>query len=145
MSLIQKLAIAYAVMFLGVVAIGYIPGFTDENGYLFGLFSLQWWDDALHGFSGLWALAAGILSHRAALLYFRLFGPVYFFDGVLGLITGQGCLDAGIFIYGVDAIIGIHDIEAPARFFANLPHLLIGGTAIFIGYVLGRRAVATAA
>lgn len=140
MTLIQKLAITYAILFLAVVGVGYVPGFEDERGYLFGLFSLQWWDDALHGFSGLWALAAAFLSDRASRLYFKLFGTVYLFDGVLGLITGQGCLDGGIFINGVDGIIGVSDIEAPARFFANLPHLVIGGTAVFIGFVLAKRA-----
>jgi Domain of unknown function (DUF4383) len=139
MTLIQKLAATYAVLFLAVVAVGYVPGFEDENGYLFGLFSLQWWDDALHGFSGVWALAAAFLSHRASVLYFKLFGSVYLFDGILGLITGQGCLDGGIFLNGVDGIIGVSDIEAPARFFANLPHLVIGGTAVFIGFVVAQR------
>ena len=133
MTLIQKLAIVYAVMFIAVVAIGYIPAFNDENGYLFGLFSLQWWDDLLHGFSGVWALAAAIVSHRASVLYFRLFGSVYLFDGVLGLLTGSGCLDGGIFLYGVQ------DIEFPTRFFANAPHLAIGGFAVFVGFWLARR------
>ena len=116
MSLIQKLGIAYAVMFFLVVAIGYVPAFNDENGYLFGLFSLQWYDDLLHGFSGVWALAAAMVSHRASVIYFRLFGTVYFFDGVLGLVTGSGCLDGGIFI---DGFRSLNDIELPVRFFAN--------------------------
>ncbi|MGE0503125.1 MAG: DUF4383 domain-containing protein [Rhizobiaceae bacterium] len=132
MTLIQKLAIAYAVMFIVVVAIGYVPAFNDENGYLFGLFSLQWWDDLLHGFSGVWALAAAFVSHRASVIYFRLFGGVYLFDGVLGLVTGSGCLDGGIFIYG------IQDIDFMTRVFANLPHLAIGGFAVLVGFVLAR-------
>jgi len=144
MTLIQKWALAYALLFGLVVGIGYVPGFEDENGNLFGLFSLQWWDDALHGFSGVWALAVAFVSHRAALLYFRLFGAVYLFDGILGLITGQGCLDGGIFINGPDAIIGLGDIDAPARFFANLPHLVIGGFAVWVGYFLSPRATAMA-
>ena len=41
MTLIQKLAVAYAFLFFAVVAIGYIPAFNDANGNLFGLFSLQ--------------------------------------------------------------------------------------------------------
>jgi len=131
---IQKLAIAYAIMFLAVVAVGYVPAFNDENGQLFGLFSLQWWDDLLHGFSGVWALAAAFLSYRASVLYFRLFGAVYLFDGILGLVTGSGCLDGGIFFYG------FQDIELQTRFFANLPHLVIGGAAVFIGFVLANRA-----
>ncbi|MEX0404769.1 hypothetical protein ABGN05_03725 [Aquibium sp. LZ166] len=137
MSLIQKLGIAYAAMFFLVVAIGYVPAFNDENGYLFGLFSLQWYDDLLHGFSGVWALAAAMVSHRASVIYFKLFGSVYFFDGVLGLVTGSGCLDGGIFI---DGFRSLNDIELPVRFFANLPHLAIGGTAILIGFWLARRA-----
>lgn len=139
MSLIQKWALVYAILFGLVVGVGYVPGFEDENGYLFGLFSLQWWDDLLHGFSGVWAAFAAFISHRASVLYFKLFGSVYLFDGVLGFITGQGCLDAGIFINGVDAIIGISDVEFPARFFANLPHLVIGGVAVWVGFVLASK------
>ena len=135
MTTIQKLAIAYAIMFFAVVAIGYVPAFNDANGQLFGLFSLQWWDDLLHGFSGVWALAAAILSHRASVLYFRLFGAVYLFDGVLGLVTGSGCLDGGIFINGFRSF---DDIEFPVRVFANLPHIVIGGFAVWVGFVLAR-------
>ena len=136
MTTIQKLAIAYAIMFFAVVAIGYVPAFNDANGQLFGLFSLQWWDDLLHGFSGVWALAAAILSHRASVLYFRLFGAVYLFDGVLGLVTGSGCLDGGIFI---DGFRSLQDVELPTRFFANLPHIVIGGFAVWVGFRLARR------
>ena len=136
MSLIQKLGIAYAAMFFLVVAIGYVPAFNDANGQLFGLFSLQWYDDLLHAFSGVWALGAAIVSHHASVLYFRLFGSVYLFDGLLGLVTGSGCLDGGIFI---DGFRSFNDIELPVRFFANLPHLLIGGIAVYIGFVLARR------
>lgn len=136
MTLIQKLGIAYAVMFFLVVAIGYVPAFNDANGYLFGLFSLQWYDDLLHAFSGVWALVASLISERQAILYFRLFGAVYLFDGVLGLITGSGCLDGGIFINGFRSF---DDIEAPVRFFANAPHLAIGGFAVFVGFFLANR------
>jgi hypothetical protein len=136
MSLIQKLAIVYAVLFFAVVAIGYVPAFNDADGNLFGLFSLQWYDDLLHAFSGVWALAAALISHRQAVFYFKLFGSVYLFDGVLGLITGSGCLDAGIFINGFRSF---DDIEFPTRFFANAPHLAIGGFAVFVGFWLSKR------
>jgi len=136
MSLIQKLAVAYALLFFAVVAIGYIPAFNDAEGNLFGLFSLQWYDDLLHAFSGVWALAAAFISHRQAVFYFKLFGSVYLFDGVLGLITGSGCLDAGIFINGFRSF---DDIEFPTRFFANAPHLAIGGFAVFVGFWLSKR------
>lgn len=140
MSLIQKLGIAYAVMFFAIVGLNYLPFVHDANGMMFGLFSLQWYDDLLHGFSGLWVLIAALISNRATVLFFKIFGAVYFFDGVLGLVTGSGCLDGGIF---VDGFRSLSDVELPVRFFANLPHLLIGGIALYIGFVLSRRAFAT--
>lgn len=136
MTLIQKLAVAYAAMFFAVVAIGYVPAFNDADGNLFGLFSLQWYDDLLHAFSGVWALVAAFVSRRQSVLYFKLFGSIYLFDGVLGLVTGSGCLDGGIFINGFRSF---DDIEMPVRFFANLPHLLIGGIAVWIGFWLAAR------
>lgn len=136
MTLIQKLAIAYALMFFAVVGIGYVPSFNDADGNLFGLFSLQWYDDLLHAFSGVWALAAAFVSHAQSVLYFRLFGAVYLFDGVLGLVTGSGCLDGGIFINGFRSF---DDVELPVRFFANAPHLAIGGIAVLIGFWLATR------
>ena len=136
MTLIQKLAVAYAALFFAVVAVGYVPAFNDAGGNLFGLFSLQWYDDLLHAFSGVSALAAALLSHRQSVFYFKLFGSVYLFDGILGLVTGSGCLDAGIFINGFRSF---DDIEFPARFFANLPHIVIGGFAVWVGFVLSKR------
>lgn len=136
MSLVQKLAVVYAFMFFAIVAIGYIPAFSDAGGYLFGLFSLQWYDDLLHAFSGVWALIAALVSHRQSVIYFKLFGSVYLFDGLLGLVTGSGCLDGGIFI---DGFRSFTDVEFPARFFANAPHLAIGGFAVFVGFWLSKR------
>ena len=70
------------------------------------------------------------------MLYFKLFGSVYLFDGVLGLVTGSGCLDGGIFINGFRSF---DDIDLPVRFFANAPHLAIGGFAVFVGFWLSKR------
>src|SRR5919106_1532780 len=64
---------------------------------------------------------------------FRLFGILYFLDGVMGLFLGSGYLDFGIIIYGVV------DLPLIIRFLANLPHLVIGGFAIFVGFWLSRR------
>ena len=142
MTLIQKLAIAYAILFLAVVAVGYVPAFNDADGNLFGLFSLQWYDDLLHAFSGAWALVAAFVSLGASVFYFRLFGAIYLFDGILGLVTGSGCLDAGIFI---DGFRSLQDVELPTRFFANLPHIVIGGFAVWVGFRLSARRLRPAA
>ena len=132
-SLIQKLAWVYAAMFVFIVVLGYLPGVKDSQGLMFGLFSLQLHDDALHLGSGLWAAVAAWLSDRASTIYFKLFGVVYGLDGVLGLLTGQGYLDGGIFFHGITPL------DLGTRIGANIPHILIGGVAVLIGFVLSRR------
>ena len=130
---VQKWAWVYAGLFLFVVAIGYVPAFNDASGNLFGLFSLQLVDDALHLGSGIWAALAAWRSAYASILYFRIFGTIYFLDGVVGLTFGRAYLDGGLFIDG----------PAPLDFLTklatNLPHLVIGGTAMLIGFVVARR------
>lgn len=133
MNLIRLLGLAYFAMFIFVVALGYVPGVNDESGKMFGLFELDLYDDSLHFFSGLWAGIAALISTRAVTIYFRLFGVLYFLDGVMGLLIGSGYLDFGIFLYGV------LELDWTTKFLANLPHLLIGGFAIYAGFVLSKR------
>ena len=139
MATVRTWGFAYAALFVAVVAVGYVPGFEDADGNLFGLFKLDLYNDSLHLASGLWAGVAAAISASAARGYFRLFGPLYFLDGVLGLLTGSGYLDGGIFLYGP------YDLPLVTRFFANLPHLIIGGLAIWVGYRLAAAKPAAAA
>ena len=132
-SFVQKMAWVYAALFLFVVALGYIPGFTNDAGQLFGLFRIELKDDLLHLASAIWAAAAAWLSARASTIYFKLFGTVYGLDGICGLLTGQGFLDGGIFIYGVTPL------DLATRIGANIPHILIGGIAALVGFVLSRK------
>lgn len=120
----------YFAGFMAIVALDFVPAFVDAEGRLFGLFTLDFYDNSLHAASGLWAAAAAWWSRDAARTYFRIFGPLYFLDGLMGLFLGSGYLDFGIFI------LGPQDLSWTVRFLANLPHLLIGGVAAFVGYRL---------
>jgi hypothetical protein len=140
-SIFQNLAWVYAAMFFFTVALGYIPAFTDNAGLLFGLFSIQLRDDILHLASGVWAAWAGWRSTRASIFYFKTFGIIYALDGLLGLITGYGYLDGGIFFAHFPVFPAF---DFTTRLFANLPHIVIGGTAVFIGFVLSRKFAADA-
>lgn len=135
MKTIQKLAWIYAGLFLMVVVSGYVPGLTDAQGKLCGLFRIEWWDDALHLGSAIWAALAAWSSARAATFYFKAFGILYFMDSVVGTITGQGYLDLGIFRFGPYGYNLIENLPA------NIPHVVIGGLAIFIGFWLAPRLV----
>ena len=133
MSNTRKMGWVYCAGFILVVLSGLYPPFQDEQGRQVGLFTLDLYDHCLHLASGIWAGIAAWWSDRAARNYFRLFGPLYFADGVLGLMTGSGYLDGGIFLYGP------LDLPLTIRIFANLPHLVIGGVAAWVGYRLTTR------
>ncbi|MEE9387343.1 MAG: hypothetical protein V3U96_01930 [Paracoccaceae bacterium] len=133
MSLLQKISLGYFVVLLGAASLNYIPGLVDPDGLAFGIFALDIFDDALHLGSALWALAAALISHKAARTFLLLFGALYLGDGLLGLATGSGYLDFGIFNNGV------LDLPFMFKIYANTPHIALGGIALLSGLFLGRR------
>lgn len=133
LTTIQKLAWVYALMFFVLGSLRYIPFINDADGVTLGIFKLEWYDDALHYASGLWAAIAAWRSFKDSVFYFKLFGIIYGLDGVMGFLFGQGYLDGGIFLTGVTPL------DLSTRFFANIPHIAIGGLAVFIGFVLSKR------
>lgn len=128
-STLQRLAIFYSALFIGVVALNYVPQIHDADGNMFGLFHLDLIDDALHIGSALWALLAGLSSYTASRFYFRWFGLAYLLDGVLGILAGKGYLDLGIFMAG-PGIVGLS-----TRIAANIPHIVLGGVAVVAGFL----------
>lgn len=132
MNLHRTTAFIYFVVLALVAALNYIPGVTDEDGVAFGIFALDIFDDALHAASALWALVAALMSARAARMFLLIFGALYLGDGTLGLITGSGYLDFGIFTNGV------LDLPFGFKIMANLPHIGLGLIALVVG-LMGRR------
>ena len=133
MTTLRIIAIGYFVALMVAASLNYIPGLTDEDGLAFGIFALDIFDDSLHVASALWALAAGLISHRASRIFLLLFGALYLGDGVFGFFTGYGYLDLGIF---TNPSAGMS--FALVRVLANLPHLALGGFALFAGLKLDR-------
>jgi hypothetical protein len=111
---IAALLLGAALLF--AAATDYIPAFIDAEGRVFGLFHLDIYKDALHVASGLWALASA-LSRRSAMFFLRVFGTLYFLDGVMGVFTGSGYLDLSIFIDG------IRDVSPMIKLLSSVPHL----------------------
>lgn len=128
MTLLQKLSLGYFAALMIAASLNYIPGLTDEAGLAFGIFALDIYDDALHVASALWALVAAFLSHKAARSFLILFGFAYLGDGIFGFFTGYGYLDLGIF---TNEALGME--ISLRRVLANLPHLALGGLAVWAG------------
>lgn len=133
MDLMRRIAAVYALILGIVTLLNYIPGLTDAQGRAFGIFALDIYDDALHFASAAWATTAAWLSRNAAVAFLKIFGTLYFLDGLMGLAVGSGFLDLGIITYGVQ--------KMPLTFkvLANLPHLALGGFGMFAGFVLSKR------
>lgn len=124
----RKVAFAYAVILFAVTSLNYIQGIPDENGYVFGIFALDLFDDSLHAASALWALIAALISQNASRIFLRYFGALYLADAVLGLLTGSGYLDFGIFT------LGFQSYPLGFKILANLPHFALGSVALAVSF-----------
>ena len=58
-STIQKCAFAFALLFLAVYSLDFVPGVMDANGKMFGLFSMTTFVDVGHLGLGMLALISG--------------------------------------------------------------------------------------
>lgn len=134
MDMIRVIAAFFAVALAFAALLNYIPGITDAQGRAFGIFALDIFDDALHLASAAWAAIAAWISRTAATAFLKVFGTLYFLDGVMGLAVGSGFLDLGIIVQGVQVL--------PLNFkiLANAPHLFLGGLGLLSGFILARRA-----
>ena len=122
-----SLILAAALLF--AAATDYIPAFMDSEGRVFGLFRLDVYKDTLHVASGLWALVAAFWSRAAAIAFLRIFGILYFADGVMGVVTGSGFLDLSIFT------IGWAQVSQLVKFLSSVPHLVLGAFASAAGFL----------
>ena len=133
MDFIRAIAAFYAVALALAAATNYVPGLTDAEGRAFGIFALDIYDDMLHLGSALWAAVSAWWSRQASVTFLRVFGTLYLLDGVMGLFVGSGYLDLGILIYGVQ------NLPLGFKILANLPHVALGGFAVFSGFWLAPR------
>ena len=113
-STIQKIAWGYAILFVGVYALDYVPGTMDANGKMFGLFSMTPLVDSGHLALGALAVVGALISKRAARLYFWLLGVVYGIDVVTYVFTH------------------LQKISPMTNLLVNLPHTVICVSALII-------------
>ncbi len=131
---VQKIAWGFAASFAFGVAIAYIPFIRDDNGRIFGFFRLDFTGNLLHVLSGTWAAAAAWHSRNASLYYFRIFGTAYLLDGLVGIVAGKAYLNLNIFNPNTDPVADVF-----TRVVLNAPHVVIGGSAMYVGFVLYRK------
>jgi hypothetical protein len=132
LGLARTVALALGIALTLATLSGLVPGLTDASGRTFGLFKLNAYQNLLHTVSALWAFSAVYISRSATVFFLRLFGTLYFLDGLMGLTIGSGYLDLGVLVYG------ILDVPLWFKFLTSLPHLVLGGTAALTGFMSNR-------
>jgi hypothetical protein len=106
-SLIQKCGFGFAVLFLGVYSLDYVPGVMDQNGLMFGLFHMSRLIDLGHLGAGSLALISALISARMSRIYFWVLGIWYTIDVVT-------------YFFG-----HLNSLPLVKNFLVNLPHILI--------------------
>lgn len=106
-STIQKCAFGFALLFLGVYSLDYVPGVMDQNGLMFGLFHMSRLIDLGHLGAGSLALITALISAKASRFYFWLLGIWYTIDVVT-------------YFFG-----HLHTLPLIKNVLVNMPHILI--------------------
>ncbi len=119
---VQLLAKIFAVVFIAIGILGFVPGITVD-GMLLGIFQVNALHNIVHILTGLVAIW-GATSASNARLYFKVFGVVYLIVTILGLATGS-----------VLGLIGINLAD-------NLLHIVITVVALYAGFAGGKKETA---
>jgi hypothetical protein len=119
-STIQKCAFAFALLFLAVYSLDFVPGVMDANGKMFGLFSMTTFVDVGHLGLGTLALISGFVGPRASRVYFWFLGFFYAAD---------------VITY---AVRHMHLISPTTNLLVNLPHIVISIAAFLVAINVGK-------
>ena len=117
---IQKCAFGFALLFLFVYSLDYVPGIMDSNGKMFGLFSMTTFVDIGHLGLGLLALISGFVGPRTSRGYFWFLGFFYAADVINYVIRH------------------LHLISPVTNLLVNTPHMLVSIAAFIIAINVGK-------
>lgn len=91
----KKLAMIFGAIFAIVGILGWIPGITNDENMLLGIFHVDTIHNLIHLVTGLIGLWLGSSSESGSKSWFQIFGVIYALVAILG------------FVYGDDKILGI--------------------------------------
>ena len=126
-SVIQKCAFGFAILFLGVYSLDYVPGIMDQDGLMFGLFHMSRLIDLGHLGAGTLALLGALISAKAARGYFWLLGVWY-------------TIDVFTYFFG-----HLNSLPLIKNILVNTPHILIFIAAYWIALRVDKPKVGAAA
>lgn len=87
--MIQHLTWTVAFLFITIGALGFVPGVTTDDGYLFGIFMTSPAQNIFYIVAGLAAAAAVAISGRYAVRFFQVLGVLATVTAGSGIVTGD--------------------------------------------------------
>lgn len=86
--MLKTFAFIFAVVFIAVGILGFVPALTPEN-MLLGLFHVNALHNFVHIATGFVAFLVGNTSDHASKVFFQIFGIVYLLVAILGFFYGE--------------------------------------------------------
>lgn len=114
----KNLSMMFGAVFLLVGILGFVPGITNDDNLLLGIFQVSAIHNIIHIASGVAALAAST-SEAYGKLYFQIFGVVYLIVAAVGWVQG-------------DTVLGLIDVNVAD----NILHTVLGVAIAGIGFGL---------
>lgn len=129
MRSIQRLALAFGVLFLIVFVITNVPAFNDAQGRNFGLFVINPIDNIVHLLTAILGVLAGWCSPRWSRWFLAFFGILYGADAAVGMFLQRGLLDFSVFTQpGGTPDFGL------TNWLLNIPHIGIAVVMVWLGF-----------
>lgn len=116
--MLKTFAIIFGIIMLAIGVLGFIPQ-ANPDGYLFGIFHVNFEHNLIHIATGIISLVCGLASEYASRIFFQIFGIVY----------------------GLVALLGLYYVDRPifGIIANNIPdvilHILIAAFALYLGFV----------
>jgi|GEM_PF-3485211 len=118
---IQTISWVFAVVFLAMGILGFVPGITTADGMLFGMFQTSAMNNIVYIVTGLAALWAALSNPENSRGLFKVLGVFYALVAVIGLIQGP-------------TVLGILTANAALHFF----HVIVALVGLWAGFGTSR-------
>lgn len=115
-AMLKKLSLLFGAIFILVGILGFVPGITDNQDMLFGVFKVGAVYNLAHLLSGVIAFLVAKSEDRAQ-LYFRTLGGMYVLIALVGWAQG-------------DTVFGLIAVNVAD----NLLHTVLGAAILGIGF-----------
>lgn len=113
---LKNLSMVFGIVFLAIGILGFVPGITNDQDLLLGLFQVSALHNIIHILSGLAAVIAA-KSDEHAKLYFLVFGAVYTVVALAGWVQG-------------DTVLGLIDVNTADNWLYTVLAAAILGTGL---------------